>query len=160
MTERTHPPTPCYVFDIDGTLADLTHRLHFIQSKPKDWEAFKHFCFADKPIPHMIELCRTLWNTACTQRFSYRVILMSGRNECQRAATQEWLERVAKLPNMPLYMRADLDYRDDSIIKQELLQELRIDGYEPIMAFDDRSRVVNMWRANGVPCAQVAPGDF
>lgn len=33
-------------------------------------------------------------------------------------------------------------------------------GYEPIMAFDDRDRVVKMWRDAGIPCAQVAPGDF
>ena len=29
-----------------------------------------------------------------------------------------------------------------------------------VMVFDDRDRVVNMWRRNGVVCAQVAPGDF
>jgi hypothetical protein len=29
-----------------------------------------------------------------------------------------------------------------------------------VMTFDDRDRVVAMWRRNGVVCAQVAPGDF
>ena len=28
------------------------------------------------------------------------------------------------------------------------------------LAFDDRDRVVAMWREEGVPCFQVAPGDF
>ena len=29
-----------YIFDTDGTLADLTHRLHFIQQFKPDWNAF------------------------------------------------------------------------------------------------------------------------
>src|SRR5215216_5846770 len=27
-------PVDCYLFDIDGTLADVTHRLHHIETKP------------------------------------------------------------------------------------------------------------------------------
>ena len=88
----------CYIFDIDGTLADLTHRLHFIRDGKKDWNSFKHFCFADKPIPHMVELCRNLYWAARAgeshQQYDgprWEIVLMSGRNECQRAATVEWL---------------------------------------------------------------------
>jgi len=161
-------PQNCYIFDIDGTLADLSHRLHFIKDGKKDWDSFKHFCFADKPIVHMVDLARTLyWAGRQSERHKdyghdqdYSIVLMSGRNECQRAMTEEWLRDVACLPYDKLYMRADLDYRSDDIIKSELLQELRIDRYVPIMAFDDRDRVVKMWRTHGVPCAQVAPGDF
>jgi len=29
-----------YVFDLDGTLANIDHRLHFIKTKPKNWPAF------------------------------------------------------------------------------------------------------------------------
>jgi phosphoglycolate phosphatase-like HAD superfamily hydrolase len=157
----------CYIFDIDGTLADLSHRLHFIKDGKKDWNSFKHFCFADKPIWHMINLARRLYWAARAESHSqhydgpdYRIVLMSGRNESQRDDTVKWLYDVACLSFDKLYMRADLDYRSDDIIKAELLQELRIDGYVPIMAFDDRDRVVKMWRTHGVPCAQVAEGDF
>jgi hypothetical protein len=59
-----------------------------------------------------------------------------------------------------LYMRRDGDHRPDDIVKREMLQQMRVDGWSPIMAFDDRNQVVEMWRANGVPCAQVASGDF
>jgi hypothetical protein len=41
-----------------------------------------------------------------------------------------------------------------------MLTQIKADGWLPIMAFDDRARVVKMWRDNGVPCCQVAPGDF
>ncbi len=45
-----------YVFDIDGTLADITHRLHFIQGEKKDWDAFFAACIDDAPIGHMLDL--------------------------------------------------------------------------------------------------------
>jgi hypothetical protein len=57
-------------------------------------------------------------------------------------------------------MRPKGDYRDDGVIKFELLQKIREDGFNPTIAFDDRNRVVDMWRTNGIICAQVAPGDF
>ncbi len=28
------------VFDIDGVLADVRHRLHHVAARPKDWDAF------------------------------------------------------------------------------------------------------------------------
>ena len=45
-------------------------------------------------------------------------------------------------------------------MKEELLAQVKADGYEPILAFEDRERVVDMWRRNGIQCCQVAPGDF
>ena len=114
----------CYIFDIDGTLADLTHRRHFIETKPKDWNAFKHFCFEDTPITHIIDLCRTLYWAGRADPPHYaddyedyphhEIVLMSGRNECQRTDTEWWLREVACLPPMKLYMRTDEDYRPEA----------------------------------------------
>lgn len=59
-----------------------------------------------------------------------------------------------------LYMRKEGDHRPDFKVKRDLLAALKADGYEPIMAFDDRDQVVEMWRAEGIPCAQVADGNF
>lgn len=57
-------------------------------------------------------------------------------------------------------MRRAGDHRGDDIIKLELLTQIKADGFDPIMAFEDRSRVVRAWRSAGIPCAQVAEGDF
>ena len=148
----------CYIFDIDGTLADLTHRLHHVKTRPKNWPAFHAGCGDDAPFPHMQNLISRLWLTT-------DIVFMSGRNEANRKVTTDWLIKhgfagPSLNPTIRLYMRADDDYRNDDIIKLELLQKLRDDGWEPVMAFDDRDRVVKMWRDNGIPCAQVAPGDF
>lgn len=152
---------PCYLFDIDGTLADLGHRLHHI--KPafdeqgnlprKDWDAFFAACPGDTPIEHVCELARTLVDADKT------VVLVSGRSDQCRPQTEVWLEQHG-LDGLPLYMRKAGDHRPDYLVKAELLDRVRADGFEPIMAFDDRSQVVQMWRAKGIPCAQVAEGDF
>lgn len=144
----------CYIFDIDGTLADCGHRLHHIQKQPKDWDAFFAETHNDAPIEHMIDIFLAIEDVRC-------VVFVSGRPERTRTVTENWLvEHVLTCGEPSLYMRADGDHRDDDIVKIELLAQIRADGYEPIMAFDDRTRVVNAWRAAGIPCAQVAPGDF
>lgn len=143
----------CYIFDIDGTLADCSHRLHHIQKQPKDWTSFFADCHGDAPISHMIELAQTLRLASAKQ-----IVFVSGRSDECRPATELWLRENGLTG--ALYMRKAGDYRDDDIIKVEILSQVRADGYDPIMAFDDRNRVVAAWRAAGIPCAQVAPGDF
>jgi len=146
----------CYLVDIDGTVADLMHRLHHLQTKPKNWRAFFAAMEQDKPIEHMRAIVSAL-------SFLYGVVYVSGRPERYRQVTQNWLRTYKfnlSLHDVKLYMRANDDYRDDTIVKRELLERIRDDGYFPQMAFDDRDRVVKMWRDAGIPCAQVAPGDF
>lgn len=143
----------CYIFDIDGTIADLSHRLPHIQNEPKDWDAFFGACLGDTPIDHICELVRTLRDA------DQPIVLVSGRSDQCREHTEIWLAWQG-LDGLPLYMRREGDRRPDHLVKADLLDKLRADGFQPIMAFDDRNQVVEMWRAAGIPCAQVAPGDF
>lgn len=148
--------TPCIILDIDGTLANGDHRLHHIQKEPKDWDAYFDACFGDEPIDHMVQIVKALER-------SFVTVFVSGRAERCRIATEKWLIDhgfySGRYP-LHLYMRADGDHRNDDVIKIELLGTVRAKGFEPVMAFDDRNRVVKAWRAAGVPCAQVAEGDF
>lgn len=146
--------TKSYLFGIDGTLADCSHRIHHITDGKQDWRAFFAACAEDAPIPHMIELASVLALDA-----NECIVYVSGRSDECREATLEWLSKH-NLPDAPLYMRKAGDHRPDDIVKGELLDALVADGWTPIMAFDDRDRVVKMWRARGIPCAQVADGNF
>lgn len=145
--------TRCYLFDIDGTLADCSHRIHHIQDGKKDWDAFFGACHADVPIKHMIDLALILFDAG------NNIVFVSGRSDQCRAATEKWL-RAHDFPPVRLYMRKAGDHRADDIVKGELLDQILADGFQPVMAFDDRDRVVKMWRTRGIPCAQVAEGDF
>jgi hypothetical protein len=142
------------IVDIDGTLADCTHRLHHIQKRPKDWDAFFAATAGDQPIMPVIAM------VSCMRAHpGNKIIFCSGRPERTRTATEGWLRRHC-LPMGPLYMRGDHDRRDDDILKRDLLARIRGDGFDPVLAIDDRRRVVDMWRAEGLICAQVAAGDF
>lgn len=140
------------ICDIDGTLADLEHRRKFLQ-KPKNYAAFK----AGVPHDLLIEPVSNVLHAL--HKAGYAIILCSGRGEEQRFDTEAWLGKH-KVPWYKLYMRKERDYRSDDIIKEELLDQILLDGFNPMIVFDDRNRVVDMWRRRGYICAQVAPGDF
>ena len=141
------------VFDIDGTLADLSHRRHFVASKPKNWNAFDAAIPFDKPFDDIIYVLKTYY------KLKHKIILCSGRSERTRTVTVNWL-RANDIPYTQLYMRTDNDHRQDSIVKVELLNMIREEHGEPFLWFDDRQQVVDAIRAQGVRVLQVAPGDF
>lgn len=142
------------VFDIDGTLADIEHRRGYVQTKPKNWPAFNAAMVHDAAHGDIVWLFKTLLHSGdCT------MLLASGRGEEFRQHTVEWLEKHGVVYER-LYMRPAKDSRSDVIIKAEILEEIRKDFGEPYMVFDDRNGVVDGWRANGIRCCQVAPGDF
>ena len=142
------------IFDIDGTLANISHRQHWVATKPRNWVAFKQGIPHDKPHDDIIWLLKIL-STAT------RIMIVSGRegSEISKKHTEDWLHQH-NIAYEELHMRPDKDYRDDSIVKREILADLRARHGEPLMVFDDRDRVVKMWREEGVRCLQVAPGDF
>jgi len=48
------------IFDIDGTLADVSERIHHLNRKPKNWDAFFQGMAQDKAIRSMVRLCNIL----------------------------------------------------------------------------------------------------
>jgi phosphoglycolate phosphatase-like HAD superfamily hydrolase len=144
--------TKCYLFDLDGTLFDCQHRIHHIKKHPKDWSAFFKEVKNDTVIEHIRDLADMIYMSG------RRLVYVSGRSEECRQDTLDMLRECC--PPGPLYMRKQGDHRQDDVIKLELLAQIREDGYEPVMVFDDRSRVVRAWRSVGIPCLQVADGDF
>jgi len=141
------------VFDLDGTLALNEHRQHFVQrtdGKPKDWRAF--FAACDLDVPNLPLIGAALaFNSA-----GDRVEIWSGRSAEVNAKTEEWLRRH-NLHILPRRMRAEGDHTPDHDLKAQWLHD---SNPKPDLVFDDRASVVAMWRANGIVCAQVAPGDF
>lgn len=142
-----------FVFDVDGTLANITHRQVFLRSKPKNWPAFNKNMHLDNPHTDIIWLAKTF------SELGHTIVICSGRGSENRQITIDWLNKHS-VPFNALYMRELGDYRADNIVKLELLEKIREDFGNPFMVFDDRNSVCQMWRENGVRCLQVAPGDF
>ena len=95
----------CYLFDIDGTIANLSHRLPHIQKEPKDWDSFFEACTEDAPIPHMVEIANRLAGHC-------EIVYVSGRSDQVRSSTVWWLATHG-LPSGKLYMRKAGDHRPD-----------------------------------------------
>ena len=57
-------------------------------------------------------------------------------------------------------MRSSKDFRPDNEIKQEIYDNEILGKFNIEIVLDDRDRVVDMWRENGLRVLQVAEGDF
>ena len=143
--------TEIVIFDVDGTLADISARVRHVRKQPKDWDAFFRGMAEDKAVRSMVRLCNLLHDAGL------RIVLCSGRNEAHRAETREWLAREG-VRYHELRLRADGDFRSDVVVKREMLRG--IDKSRVLFVVEDRSRVVEMWRAEGLVCLQCAPGEF
>jgi predicted kinase len=135
------------VFDLDGTLADISHRTHFVRGAGRDWKSFFATCVDDLPVPHVVASFKAHLAAG------HRVRIWSGRSDIVRAETEQWLACEADIDPLHLqHMRAEGDNTPDVELKRYWLNQ----EYErPDLVYDDRQRVVDMWRAEGVPCFQV-----
>jgi len=146
------------LFDIDGTLMDIEHRRHFVDAHQgkNDWDSFldPKIMANDTPNWPVVNMALLLDNGVAN-----RVIMVSARNERHRDVTQRQMEAVG-LGNCFLFLRPDGDFRADDEFKKDVLDELTKQDMRPDLVFDDRNRVVDMWRREGISCFQVAEGDF
>ncbi len=150
------------IFDIDGTLLNINHRLHHLDKTPPDWKSFNENIQYDVPIEEMAKLLKVLASNNLM-----RIIFCSGRSEKNRDITEKQIRNLLSENNgsltplkINLYMRKSNDYRKDAIIKNDLYKDMLNDGFKPRLVFDDRSSVVKMWREKGLRCLQVAEGNF
>lgn len=139
------------VFDIDGTLADVSERLHHVQRHPKNWDAFFAGMAQDKAVRAIVRLCNLLHDAGL------RVVLCSGRPETYRETTLAWLHGEG-VRFHDLRLRRSRDRRSDTIAKREMLADLP--PAEVLFIVEDRTAVVEMWRTAGYVCLQCAPGEF
>lgn len=144
------------IFDIDGTLADISERRKFLETIPKNWKEFNNpeHIAKDKPMENIVALYKVLHATE-----QFNMVLVSGRGEENREVTIKWLTQHKIFFN-ELHMRKHKDYRDDVIVKQEILNDLLATNHDIVFAIDDRDGVVKMWRDNGITCLQCALGNF
>ena len=141
------------IVDLDGTLCDVEHRVHHVRSKPKNWSAFNQAMDQDQPYFWCLELI------AAMKARDYKIYFVTGRDENFREMTEAWLARH-HVEYDQLYMRAAMDFREDSEVKEEIyLAKIELVA-QILFVVDDRKSVVERWRKLGLTCLQCAPGDF
>lgn len=157
----THRTPQWIIFDLDGTLADITHRLHHIQpidpyadlaEFTPDWDKFNHDCYKDQPKSHIVGLAQM------ARQYGKSIAIFSGRMETAKEQTIKWLEKHGVEYDI-LEMRKSKDYRSDVDVKEEMFNK----HFEPKQIWfvvDDRDKVVDLWRRIGLTCLQCQKGDY
>ena len=151
------------VFDLDGTLANTFQRTYSHLACPErgyphmrqdmDWDAYFAECDRDTPYKHTIEVLNALHDAG------HDVRIWTARSEIVREKTVDWLVTNGvpfKVAYLSLFMRPEGNHLDDFLLKQRWMT----DYGRPDLVFEDRARVVKMWRSLGIPCFQVADGEF
>lgn len=146
------------IVDLDGTLAVIEHRLHFVEGDKKDWEGFFQACQDDLPNQDVIRVVKAIAESG-TGADSFKIHIFSGRSEAVRSETERWLEKHIDF-EFSLVMRPVKDHRPDDVLKKEMFQERGLSPENVLCVIDDRRSVVEMWRREGFSCFQVADHDF
>jgi hypothetical protein len=167
------------VCDLDGTLANVDHRRHFVRppepvNKPThrlaieeetseppkkfkpNWMGFFE-AMTDDPVN---EWCRSLLSA---MNKDYRIVYATGRPADYSRHTTTWLTYNNLWFNKhttQLYMRNKKDYRSDDQIKEIILDFELKTRYNILFVVDDRQQVVDMWRKHGYTVLQCDKGDF
>ena len=133
---------PIAVIDLDGVLADVRHRLHHLETQPRNWDAF----FAGIPEDSVLPEGRAVVDRLAGD---HDLIYLTGRPERTRRATEAWLRRH-RLPRGELIMRRERDRRPARVTKPALLRTLAA-GRRIAVVVDDDPEVCAALMRDGWP---------
>ena len=131
------------VFDIDGVIADVRHRLRYVERKPKDWDSFFAAMDDDGLLTDGVSLAHE--HSAA----GHRIVYLTGRNEDYRGLTRDWLARNG-LPEGRLVMRRSDDRRPARVFKPAALRRIAVDA-RVVAVVDDDDAVVAVLAREGWP---------
>ena len=136
-------PDSVVICDIDGTISDTTHRLHYVnvpEGQKKDWKGFFSEIENDPVREDVLRMLIEYYNEGKT------IIFMSGRPEQYKEATLRWLAKYSLTFAYTLIMRRDGDKRPDTETKKELFEQHFPDKSVIHVVLDDRPSIVKLWR--------------
>lgn len=148
MIEFNTAKKKAIIVDIDGTIALRQNR------NPFDYEKVGE----DKVDHRLGHLLRNLIRE-CNE---YEVFFVTGRENIGNCyeLTKKWLndniyplqghDGFLPVDNWKLFMRAEGDHRSDEITKKEIYENRIAPWYDVVCVFEDRNRVVKMWRDLGL----------
>jgi len=141
--------------DIDGTLSNLDHRLHYIQQEEKDWDSFFDSVIGDSVREPIRDWVNNLYDAG------YYILVVTGRSGTTFKDTERWLLLHARLKYHFLVSRGVDDRRPDDQVKEGFLKAFDNHYGKDRIEFviDDRPRVVEMWKKNGLKVYPVSDRD-
>ena len=140
-----------FIFDIDGTVSNSAHRVHFVLCNPRKWKEF--FAGQEDDPPHIgtCHIAKVLYSTG------HRILFFSARSEEHREVTIHWIQKWI-FPELPewkiskmLTLRKSKDRTNDNIIKKQWIQDFHKENPDNriLGIFEDRPRIIRMYRRLG-----------
>lgn len=140
-----------YIFDVDGTLADVDPYLHLVRGSNRDYDAFHKASIDALPNMEVVEML----NNAVADK--YAILVVTSRKEKYRGLTSMWLAKN-NLTSHALFMRADDDNRPDYEAKKDMLDKIT-EHWNVIHAIDDNPNVIRLWEDHNIPTTKIGTWD-
>lgn len=134
---------PCYLVDIDGTLA------HMIDRNPYDWKKVDED-YADFSVKRVVN--------SLAQSHKVKVFICTGRDGSCLDKTIKWLDNH-NIYYDKIFIRKEGDMRPDWVIKEEIWRQIAKDNFITGL-IDDRLQVVRRARALGLKVFNVEYNNF
>lgn len=140
------------LWDVDGVLADITHRLHLCPGRPgatnTAWDVYHERYLDDPPILGNVQLAKLL------HAGGYNNVLVTNRPEQERRRLEWWLGEQG-VPYHQIFMREDGANHGS---KEWVLERLHLPTV--VLAIDDDARHGEMYTRNGIPFLYVHSGYY
>ncbi len=142
---------PVYIFEIDGVIADLTHRAGLLSSKPVDWKKFMELSAQDNYFMPVIKMMQNIYAGGG------EIWIWTNRCESIKDITIEWLNRHPLIPNdLELWMRPLGEKCPDQVLKNRRYVELpEQEKRRIVLTFESRPNVIQMWNVHGITCLNI-----
>jgi phosphoglycolate phosphatase-like HAD superfamily hydrolase len=140
-----------YIFDVDGTLANVDPYLHHVRGTNKDYDAF-HKASIDA-LPNIDVLL--MLNNAVSDR--HTILVVTSTKEKWRGLTSMWLA-INNARSHALFMRSDEDDRPDYEVKKDILDKIN-DYWTVVHAVDDNPNVIRLWEEHGITTTKIGTWD-
>lgn len=133
----------CYIFDLEGTLSDNSHRIHL--AKEGKWDEYGELISQDMPRVEIVTIYRSL------QALGFHCAISTGLSAQHLGKTVAWLKHHAGIVPDQLMMRPIGNRMPSDELKLGHLNTLR-KSYSIKAAFDDRDKNAAMYTREGVQC--------
>jgi hypothetical protein len=151
MLIRTKPVQPAYIFDVDGTLANVDPFIHLVRGPNRDYDAFHEASIDALPNFEVVQML----NEAFFDQM--HVLVVTSRKEKWRGLTSRWLANN-DIGHHALYMRKDDDHRPDYEVKKDILIDIK-NHWDVLHAVDDNPNVIRLWEEYGIPTTKIGDWD-
>jgi uncharacterized HAD superfamily protein len=151
MLIRIDTRPTAYIFDVDGTLANVDPYLHLVRGSNRDYDAFHEASIDALPNIDVVEML----NDAVSD--GHAILIVTSRKDKWRGLTSMWLARN-NLRSHALFMRSDEDDRPDYEVKKDILDKID-KHWNVVHAVDDNPNVIRLWEDHKIPTTKIGTWD-